>query len=103
MNALVPVPSWTLVLLLVRRGVPLYYQAPLDRFPVRVQVRSLRHPARDNRTISPNIGAVRTDAVHVTPPGFDCDPFEADRDHLPRFRVEAGELAKLRPTRKAKS
>lgn len=61
--------SWKQVREHVNAGLPTYYQAPLDSYPRRVTAY-----ARTNGTI------------RVFPPTKDCDPFSANRDHLPRFR-----------------
>lgn len=59
--------SWAELLGHVARSGEVYYQAPLDRHPVRVKA------------------AVRCNKVRVTPPSRDADPFTADLGHLPRF------------------
>lgn len=61
--------TWTQVLAHVKAGRPTWYRAPLDLLPTRVFVRVVV------------AGRVRVDAR-----AFDCDPFDADADHLARFR-----------------
>lgn len=61
--------SWDEVLAFVDRFGALYYHAPLDARPVRVEV-SRRGRGRK---------------VRVRPPTRDVDPFWADEGHLDRF------------------
>lgn len=81
--------TWQEVLAYARTGAPLYYQAPLDYRPVRVQYK---------------VGA-RT--IRITPPGArgrgrlrTSDPFTADSAHLDRFRRPAEAASEARPKAK---
>lgn len=64
-----PFETWAQLLDAIAAGYPIYYQAPLDARPVMVSA------------------VVRRDGkLRITPPYSDCDPFNADAGHLPRFR-----------------
>jgi hypothetical protein len=67
---LIPFDTWDDVLVHVKLGLPVWYHAPLDVRPVRVQA-----------TARPKGRTVR-----VTPPTRDDDPFTADAGHFDRFR-----------------
>jgi hypothetical protein len=77
-----PFRSWADVIAYARTGAPLYYSAPLDRRPVRL------NPGRN----MPYSYEVRARTIRVWPPGSvgrgrfrTSDPFTADREHLSRF------------------
>ena len=61
--------TWEQVLTHVSQDRPIWYKAPFDYQPVRVNC--LRWSRK---------------SVRVLPPGLDADPFTADADHLSRFR-----------------
>lgn len=63
--------DWPTVLQHIRAGHPVWYHAPMDRYPVPVRA-TVR--GRDAKT------------VRVYPPSTDADPFTADAKHLDRFR-----------------
>lgn len=60
--------SWVDLLDHLRAGNPVWYQAPLDRFPSKVSA------------------YFKGKRIRVIPWGRDCDPFLANEDHLDRFR-----------------
>jgi hypothetical protein len=62
--------DWTDVLTAAKARKLLRYQAPMDHRPCLVKVRWIK---------------TRPDEVFVHPPGFECDPFWADEDHVNRF------------------
>lgn len=64
--------SWKELKDYVDDGKTVYYQAPLDRYPVRVRAHTTSHK--------------RTAKIRVTPLSLDADPFTADSGHLSRFR-----------------
>ena len=69
--------SWAEVLNWCGTGAPIFYHAPMDYRPARVQV----HVYKNHK-------------VRVYPPTNDADAFTADAGHLSRFRRE---LAQVRP------
>ena len=77
-STLRPFATWAEVLTHVAGGQPIWYQAPLEYAPVRVQAMPYRRQ-RGVRLQKPT-------KVRVYPPSSDCDPFWADAGHLDRFR-----------------
>lgn len=64
--------SWNEVLAAASTGiVPIYYQAPFDRFPSRLGF-STRFKVIGKK-------------IRITPPKSQADPFTADAGHLDRF------------------
>lgn len=83
MNA-IAFKSWPEVLASAKRGEALFYQAPLDRFPVTLT------PA--NGSPGPYRYEARARTIRIYPPGCfgrgklrTSDPFSADAGHLSRF------------------
>lgn len=68
--------TWAEVLAHVSADRPIWYQAPLDWRPVRVECHLLRGGQR----------------VRVVPPSADVDPFTADAGHLQRFKYQTAGL-----------
>lgn len=71
--------SWKEVLAAAHAGEPLYYHAPLDAHPVRVEVEARARSLRVFPPGSRGRGKART-----------SDPFTADKGHLSRFRRMVG-------------
>jgi hypothetical protein len=77
--------SWEDVMSWARRGLPLYYHAPLNICPVRLWHEA---PTRAHATY-----LVRARTLRLTPPDAigrgperTADPFTADKKHLSRFK-----------------
>lgn len=68
---MIPFRDWTSVLVHVRKGLPIYYRAPMDTRA---------------RRIDASVSGPRARKVRVRPwSGRDFDPFMADSGHLERF------------------
>ncbi len=86
--------SWKDVLAYARTGGPLYYQAPLDYRPTRLD--SCIDFLEDRPVVRcpPYTYRVRAQTIRIFPPGsnlqkndpYRADPFTADVHHLTRFR-----------------
>lgn len=86
--------SWKDVLAYARTGGPLYYQAPLDDRPTRLD--SCIDFLEDRPVVRcpPYTYRVRAQTIRIFPPGsnlqkndpYRADPFTADVHHLTRFR-----------------
>lgn len=74
--------AWDEVIAHVRRGEPLYYWPPMDVRPTRVDAGHYRTQVvlkNDDRGNGVTV-------LRIEPPPREADPFEADADHLDRFR-----------------
>jgi hypothetical protein len=89
---LVPFTSWADVLAYAQTGEPIYYKAPMDRYPARLT-------PSNPKARSPFTYQAQTRTIKVWPSGSvgrgrnrTADPFSADAGHLDRFLrpVEAG-------------
>ena len=80
--------TWERLLAYVKRGNPVWYQAPLDVRPTRLtqgkKPFGYEPRARTVRIYPPGRGKART-----------SDPFTADAGHLDRFRGESGAAGPL--------
>jgi len=82
--------SWNDVLAYAHGGGPLYYQAPMDARPTKLN-QCYKHVAR--QPCAPYTYAVRGKTIRIFPPGSNrrpsdpdrADPFTADKGHLDRF------------------
>lgn len=78
---LVKFDTWQEVLEHVRAQKPVWYQAPLDRTPMRLSYKVPEHYGV----------RIQGNAVRIQPPKYAADPFRADDRHLDRFRREGVE------------
>lgn len=62
--------AWPEVIAHVKAGLPLFYQAPMDRYPVSIRAK------------------VRGSTLRVHPPTSAADAFTADEKHLDRMRFD---------------
>lgn len=62
--------SWDALLSFIERGGRVFYHAPLDVYPVEVQIAKV----------------YKNKKIRVVPPSLNADAFTADEGHLDRFR-----------------
>jgi hypothetical protein len=79
--------TWAAVVAHCKAGLPLYYQAPFDRSPVRVDYKL---PTRKPRGSMVG-GDGWKECIRIIPCTNDADPFVAFMDHLSRMRRLAAE------------
>lgn len=90
MPELIRFPEWADVLDYAHTGRPLYYQAPMDAFAVRL-TQCFKHTRW--QPCAPYTYVVRGKTIRIFPPGSNrrpsdpdrVDPFTATRGHLDRF------------------